>query len=80
MPPIPENAEAAERDQPVDVHLELERLGIDERQRRERVRRRDGVGAAEKRPARLDHDVGRGRRELRPHRYARDLLDGLRDH
>ncbi len=33
-------AESARGDEAVDVHLELERLGVDERQRRERVRRR----------------------------------------
>ena len=31
---------------PSTLHLELERLGIDQRQRRERVRRGDRVGAA----------------------------------
>ena len=45
--------------QPVDVHLELERVRIDQRDRRKRIRRGDRVGAAEKRRARLGDDVGR---------------------
>ena len=53
---------------PSTLHLEVERLGVDERQRREGVGRHDRVGAAEKRAARLDDDVGRGRRELGPDR------------
>ena len=61
------------------MDLELERVGVDERQRREGVRGDDGIGAAEERAAGLDHDVGRGRRELRPDRHARDVLDGLSD-
>ena len=66
-------AEAAARDVAVDVHLELERLRIDERQRRERVGRGDGVGAAEERAARFDDDVGRRRRELGPDRHRAPL-------
>ena len=72
-------AEAADRHQPVDVHLELERLGIDERQRRECIRRSDRVGAAEKRAPRLDDDVGRRRRQLGPDRHARHFFHRLRD-
>ena len=72
MPPIPENslsgnacvscdsvaAEAAGRYQAVDVHFEVERLGIDQRQGRKRVRRHNRVGAAEERATRFDDDVG----------------------
>ena len=72
-------AEAAGRDEAVDVHLEVERLRVDQRQRRERVRRDDGVGAAEKRAARLDDDVGRRRRQLGPDRNLRHFLDDLGD-
>ena len=72
-------AEPAARDEPVDVDLELQRGRIDQRNRRERVRRDDGVRAAEKRRARLGDDVGRRRRDLAPHRNLGDFLDHLRD-
>ena len=67
------SAEAAVRDLPLDVHLELERLGIDQRQRRERVRRGNRVGAGLERRLRFLGDVRRRRRELHPHRHARRL-------
>ncbi len=71
-------AQAAARDAAVDVHLELERVGVDERNRRERVRRADGVAAAAEDGAGFDDDVaGRGR-ELGPDGHARDLLHHLR--
>ena len=54
-------AQAAARDEAVDVHLELERLRVDQRQRRERVRRGDRVGAAAEHRARLERDVARRR-------------------
>ena len=72
-------AEAAARHQAVDVHLEVERLRIDQRQRRERVRRHDRIGAAAERRARLFDDLGGRRRELRPHRDLRDFLHDLGD-
>ena len=72
-------AEPAARDEPVDVDLELQRGRIDQRNRRERVRRHDGVRAAEKRRARLGDDVGGRRRDLAPHRNLGDFLDHLRD-
>ena len=46
-------AHPAARHEAVDVHLELERFGIDERQRREGVRRCDRVAAAAEHRARL---------------------------
>ena len=72
-------AKAAARHQAVDVHLEVERLRIDQRQRRERVRRHDRIGAAVKRRAGLFGDLGGRRRQLRPHRDLRHFLHDLGD-
>ena len=73
------SAEAAGGHEAIDLDLELERRRVDERQRGERVRGRDGVGAAEKCAAGFQDNVGRRRRQLRPHRDSRDLLDDFRD-
>src|SRR4030095_6101880 len=55
-------AQAPGRDEAVDVNLEIEGVLVDEGKRRERVRRGNGVAAAQERPARFGDDVGRGRR------------------
>ena len=67
-------AEAAVGHLALDVDLELERLRVDRRQRRERVGRRDRVGAGLERRFRFFRDVGGRRRELDPDRLARDFL------
>ena len=72
-------AQAAARDAAVDVHLELQRLGVDEWNRRKRVRRAHGVAAAPEDGPGFDDDVaGRGR-ELGPDGHARDSLHHLGD-
>jgi hypothetical protein len=71
-------AETTARHMAVNVHFELQGVGIDQRQRRERIGRHDRIGAAEKRAARLDDDVGRRRGELRPDRHTGDLFHDLR--
>ncbi len=70
-------AQAPARDQALDVHLELERVGVDHGQRGKRVRRDDRVGAATENRASLHRDVARGGRELGPHRHLGDLLYDL---
>src|SRR5262249_18827016 len=72
-------AQSSARDVTLDVHLEIERTGVDERQRGEGIRRRDCGRATEEGRARFFDNIGRGRCELGPDRHPRNLLDHLGD-
>src|SRR4029453_15562627 len=52
-------AKTAARDEAINIDLELEGLWIDQRDRRKRIGRSDGVGTAKERRARFRDDVRR---------------------
>src|SRR5688572_3249340 len=63
------SAEPSARYEAVNIHLELQRVGVDERERGKRVGRGDRGSAAKERAASFENDIGGRGRELRPDRY-----------
>ena len=69
--------QTAARDESVDIHLELQRLRVDEGERWKRIRGSRSA-APQERAARFNDDVGRRWSELGPDGNARYFGDCLR--